>query len=309
MNNHHKVDILLATYEGERFIKEQLDSLFNQTHKNFHIYVRDDLSKDKTVSIVEDFIEKYPQKITLLKSSARLGVKANFSSLMNVSNAPYVMFCDQDDVWLPNKIEKTLDRMIELEVVHKQKPLLVHTDLAVVDENLKIKNRSFWNYIHVKPSNGHSFNRLLSQNVVTGCTVMVNRLLVEIARPIPNECFMHDWWLALVASAFGRVAIINESLMLYRQHGKNTLGAKKFGHLGRIKEQIAKIRKGHLRNMNQALHFYHRYHEMLEKNDKTILKNFIMLSKLSWAKKRWMILKCGFYKEGFLRDFADFILG
>ncbi len=165
-----------------------------------------------------------------------LGACGNFSRLLEQADAPYVMFCDQDDVWLPDKIEITLAAMRELERQHgAETPLLVHTDLMVVDERLNRLGKSLWLFQCTEPQRLTKLNRLLMQNFATGCTVMINRALRDLAVPVPAEALMYDWWLALVATAFGRVAAVEDPTVLYRQHGRNDTGATRWSFLASIR--------------------------------------------------------------------------
>lgn len=305
-----KIDVLLASYEGEKFLAEQIDSILAQSYPHFRIIIRDDASQDNTTDIVHHYAKQYPEKILFIEGKERVGLKANFSKLMEHSSAPYIMFSDQDDVWTPKKIELSLARMSLMEKTYgENNPLLIHTDLTVVDENLKVLSPSFWKYANLKPQNEEPMSRLLNQNVVTGCTMMANRLLVELAMPIPEEAFMHDWWLALTASALGKIGLIEQSTIYYRQHGKNSLGAKKFGSLRNLFNGFDKLRKQDVRKFHQAHVFYHRYNEIFEASPKNIIKAFLNLQRSSWGQKRYAIFKHGFFKQGFMRNFADFIFG
>ena len=156
----------------------------------------------------------------------RLGACGSFARLLEHSDADYVVLCDQDDVWLPGHISQPLARIAAIErELGTDTPVLAHTDLVVVDENLHTIAPSFWAYSNLDPSRGSSLNRLLVQNVVTGCATIINRALARRACPIPKTAPMHDWWLALVASAFGRIEAVAEPTVLYRQHANNRLGA------------------------------------------------------------------------------------
>lgn len=304
-----RVDILLATCNGERYLVEQLESLLAQTYTNTRILIRDDASKDQTPQIIRDYQKKYPGKILSFPGKERLGVRGNFSQLMEFSSSPYVMFSDQDDIWLPHKIEKTLFKLQSLEEVYGNHPYLVHSDLVVVDERLKVLDHSFWKYANLNPAHGCTLNRLLNQNVVTGCTMMVNRLMIELAKPIPPEAFMHDWWMALTAAAFGKIDFLVEPTIHYRQHQKNTLGAQKFGGLHSLSNSFKKLMSKDIRKFHQAHIFYHRYHDLLDHSHKNIMKAFLDLQRANWMMKRYAIYKHGFYKQGFLRKLADFVLG
>ena len=150
------------------------------------------------------------------------------------------MFCDQDDVWFPDKIAVTLGKMQELEGRHGgERPLLVHTDMKVADGNLRVVADSLWRYQKSDPVRGEALNRLLVQNCATGCSMMINRALCDLALPIPAEAMMHDWWLVLVAAAFGTIGHCAEPTLLYRQHGANDVGAKKWS-LADLVPQLAR---------------------------------------------------------------------
>lgn len=225
------IDILLSVYNGEEFIGENLRSLQAQTHTDWRLWIRDDGSSDASVERIRE-LAAGDERIRLLPATGtRLGAMGGFGWLMeNVrSDAPYTMFCDQDDVWLPRKIETTLEAMRRAErEAGPDTPILVHTDLTVVDAGLRVIDRSFWRYQAIRPELT-GLNRLLVQNCVTGCTALFNRPLRELAAPLPDEAILHDWWIALVASGLGRIVHVPEATILYRQHGRNETGARPYG--------------------------------------------------------------------------------
>src|SRR5690606_13737176 len=150
-----------------------------------------------------------------------------FARLLGASTADYIMFCDQDDVWLPGKVTLTLAKMQELEAACGAETfLLVHTDLRIVDENLNLVADSGHRYQQIDPDRGNTLGRLLVQNIATGCTIMVNRALRDLALPIPGAALMHDHWLSLVSACFGKIAYLPEPTLLYRQHSGNKVGAQ-----------------------------------------------------------------------------------
>lgn len=222
------IDILLATYNGSKYINEQIDSLLSQTFQEWTLIVHDDGSKDDTVQILNDYHKKYPNKIRVIDDGIQCGgAKENFSHLMSYSSAPYIMFCDQDDIWLPNKIEITYNEMVSVEIRNPKVPILIHSDLKVVDENLNVISDSMFDYQKL-PKNIGSINQILVQNNITGCTVMINREALSVSLPIPKVAIMHDWWIGCnVLKAKGIIGLISEPLILYRQHTNNTLGSKK----------------------------------------------------------------------------------
>ena len=220
-----KVAILLSTYNGEKYLKNQLDSLMAQSYKDFEIIARDDGSADDTVEILKSY------GIKLLETNENLGAKSSFATLLNYtvehSDAEYFMFCDQDDVWSEYKVEKTLTKMQEMEQQFSDIPLLVHTDLEVVDEKLNTINSSFYTFQKINPFEDN-LNKFLVQNSITGCTIMINRELAQKCLPIPSKAIIHDWWIGLVASKFGKIGYLNSPTIQYRQHNNNTVGAKGF---------------------------------------------------------------------------------
>jgi len=317
MDQSKQIDVLMATYNGEKYIDSQIQSLLNQTHQNFCLYICDDHSKDNTKAIIEKYANDYPEKIKIIVSEKNLGAIQNFSFLMSQSKADYVMFADQDDLWINDKIEKSLAKMKHLEKVHgKELPLLVHTDLTVVDQNLKVLGKSFWNYTHLKPFLFHTTNRFLVQNVVTGCTMMLNRKLCQLSLPVPNEALMHDWWIALTASTFGKIGIINEPTILYRQHGSNTLGAKKFKLFKTLKDGFSAycskdqtLQNKMMAKQAQAKVFFERFQTQLNDNEKLMFKDYLNFQNSSFFKKRIIVIKHGFYRSKCLINCALFLMG
>ena len=297
------IAILLSTYNGAAYLEDFLISLEKQTYQNWDLMVRDDGSSDDTLVILQKFSDNI-NKVSILKDRQNLGAKKSFSTLMNLAlqsqeQYEYIMFSDQDDIWLPDKIEKTYLKMKEFERSRPSLPLLVHSDVSVVDEKLNVLASSFWSYQHIEPTRD-KLNHLLLHNIVTGCTVMVNRALAENVKTIPNEAIMHDWWMAIVASAFGKIAYIDEPLMLYRQHGSNDTGAKNYGWGYFIKKFIE--RPSLDRYLAQAEMFLYMYEDKLDDNSKEMLlalKNFNSYSKF---KKIKVIIKYKLWKNGFIRN-------
>lgn len=299
------IQILLATYNGAAYLAEQLDSLFAQTNRDWRLLVRDDCSTDATAEILAAYQEKYPGIISIVPNDgARLGAGRNFGMLLEHAEAPYVMFCDQDDVWLPDKIEVTLAAMKRLEATHgAEMPLLVHTDLKVVDERLNLLGDSLWRYMGSRPERLSRINRVLMQNFATGCTVMINRSLRDLALPVPAGARMHDWWLALVATAFGRVAAVHRPTMLYRQHGKNDSGAvhwnfvrEVIGFIDRERRNAAITKRDAIfTNLEQqAAAFADRYGERLDPGTRLLLSVFCSLRQRGFFMRRYLTLRYGF---------------
>ena len=227
------IAILMAVYNGATFLESQIVSVLEQNYPNFRLYIRDDGSTDGSVGILEEMARQFPDKIVLLQDETkRLGVIGNFHRLLGYIERsglePYIMLSDQDDVWFPDKIEVTLHQMLETEGwAGQETPVLIHTDLCVTNTNLEILAPSFWHFQRIDPSR-NDLPQICMQNTVTGCTVMMNRALFQKALPVPEGVLMHDWWLGLVASAFGEIRFVPRATMYYRQHGNNHLGATVF---------------------------------------------------------------------------------
>ena len=240
------VGILMAVYNGAHFLESQVASILAQSYSQVRIYVRDDGSTDGSVDILRAMVEQSPERITLLQDEEKhLGVIGNFHRLLRTASQsgsePYLMLADQDDVWFADKVEVTLKEMRQTERwAGKETPVLVHTDLCVTNTSLQIVDPSFWHYQQLDPSRD-DLRQLCMQNMVTGCTVMINRALLKKALPIPDGVLMHDWWLGLVASAFGVIRFIPQATMFYRQHDSNDTGAKKFG-LAYVLQAFLRIR-------------------------------------------------------------------
>jgi glycosyltransferase involved in cell wall biosynthesis len=306
-DDKNNVDILLATYNGARFVEQQIHSVLRQTHPGVRLLVRDDGSRDATAEIVQRFAARRPGQVSLVDGGGqKLGPSASFSLLLRHASAGYVMFCDQDDVWRPTKVETTLLRMRELERVHGTDcPILVHTDMTVVDEGLRTLNRSFWAYQHLDPLQGASLKRLLVQNVVTGCASMINRALLQKAVPIPPGALMHDWWLALAAAAFGRVQCLRQSTMLYRQHGDNQIGAKPWCTARIIRQALAVfdgIPQGLHGTQRQAREFLRRFGRELEPRQRQVVRTYAYIARRGFLTRRLLLFRHGLLKNGWIRN-------
>ena len=216
-----KVNILMSTYNGQQFLAEQIRSIQEQSYSDWTLFIRDDGSSDNTKEILKDF-EHQDSRIHLIDSdkSDNLGVIKSFHKLVNHDRADYYFFSDQDDVWLPNKLELSLK---EAQNYLADLPLMVYMDLKVVNQDLEIMTESM-----VKSQSHHANTELvqeLTENTVTGGVAMINHALAEMWQET-DDILMHDWYLALLASAFGNLVFIDQPGELYRQHSDNVLGAR-----------------------------------------------------------------------------------
>ena len=293
------IDILMATYNGEAYIKEQIDSILNQTYKEWKLYIRDDGSTDNTVKIIKEYVLKYNDRIILIEDGmSGLGAKANFLELMKYSTNDYCMFSDQDDVWLENKIDISLNRMKETEEKYgNNTPILVNTDLKVVDENKFIINESYWDYQQLCGQETR-LNKIIVENNVTGCTMLLNRSLLKKSLDMPKEAIMHDYWINLIAVAFGKREIISEPTILYRQHSNNEVGASNTKSINYLISKLNKndIDKSICKSIGQANKFYSLYGYDLNDSDKEYLEKFINIKNSNLLKRKIIAIKNGFFK-------------
>lgn len=305
-----KVLILLACYNGEVYITEMVESLIAQDYMNTQIILSDDYSSDGTWSVLEKLAEQYPNRITCYRPEQRCGsAQKHFMHLLReFHDAPYVMFCDQDDVWHPDKVSKTLALMRDTE--EDGKPCMVHTDLRVVDRDLQEISPSFC--VHSGLDGKRlAVNQLLVQNVVTGCTMMLNRPLAELAcRDVDAEAMMmHDWWIALLASCCGKTAFLDEATIDYRQHGDNAVGAKDVRSADFLWKRLRsrQMRRSIQDAIRQAEMFAQVYMDVLTDPQKELIRAFSETAKVGFFRRNQIYIRYGLLKKGAVRVVAQLL--
>ncbi len=239
------VQILMSTYNGEKYLRAQLDSILNQTYPSIEILIRDDGSTDGTLSILKTYAESYPN-IKYYEGTNKGAIQSFLELLRNSDDlAKYFAFADQDDVWLPQKI----DRAVELlEKEKSDKPVLYCSDVYITDENLNVIKKD-----DKKPR--PSFGNALVQNICTGCTAVMNQALRDIINhTAPVNIVMHDWWFYLSAALHGKVIYDETASMYYRQHGHNEWGAKT-SRLDVLKYRMKQLTKkrGYIYRQNEEI--------------------------------------------------------
>lgn len=299
------VAIIMATYNGEKYVGDQIDSILGSSYQDFELFIHDDGSKDGTLPLLRTYEEQYPDKIHVYQNVTNMGVTMNFLNALCHTTSDYIMFCDQDDVWKNNKIAITLKRIRHMEAqLGKDRPLAVFTDAVVVDQNLNVIKNSFFCSSHLN-TRKTDLPHMLMENKLIGCTVMVNAALRKVihTHELPTQARFHDWWVGLIASAFGKIGFINDGTLLYRQHGGNVVGDIGFGAY--IKNRITSIQmqKEALRALErQANDFLHIYGELLNDHNKEILEQFAYLSQENMIRKRMILIKYGYLKTGIIRN-------
>ena len=224
-----KIIILLGTYNGSRFLVEQLHSIQKQEWTDWLLLVRDDGSTDATTEILKEFESRDARIRCVRDQYVRLGIVDNYGALLRaavIACQDLVFFSDQDDVCLPTKLSDGIRRLQEYEMVYGKTPLLVHSDLVVTSENLHTIHPSFRRYQGIADEPQSPLTVLLVHNFVTGCTIGMNRSLLEVVVPVPKHVIMHDWWAALCAAGCGQIGYLSTPTVLYRQHGRNEVGAQ-----------------------------------------------------------------------------------
>ncbi len=291
-----RVQILLSTWNGERWLPELLASLEKQTFQDWQLLVRDDGSTDQTLRILLKWQAAHPDKLAgLLLDGSHLGSKLSFSRLVEASTAPCLLFCDQDDVWFPEKVELQYTALRRLEGQYGEAtPLLVHSDLVVVDEERAIQAVSFWDYRAFEVAQRKQ--AYLLNNVVTGCATAFNRAAAELAFPVPVYALEHDRWLALVCAWFGQIQALPHPLLLYRQHDENAIGAEPATVNG-LSVRVDGWSQ-------QAEVFLHRFGERLNAEDFKLVTAVAGLRYLHGWKRRQHILHHRLFKPGVLNNVA-----
>ncbi|WP_409076863.1 glycosyltransferase family 2 protein [Bombilactobacillus bombi] len=301
---------MMATYNGEKYLKQQINSILKQTYQNFVLLIRDDNSTDNTQNIINEYELNYPDKIVVIKDHFKAGsAKDNFGLLVRyvqehcLDDFEYFMFSDQDDFWRANKVELSISRLLNC-----TQPTLVHTDLKVVDQNLKLINNSFMKMSSLN-GNEHRLQRLLVQNNVVGCTMAWNKALMQIIKPNFDQAIMHDWFIALIACCYGKIVFINEETVLYRQHDDNAVGVKSSHSFKYIKEGLQKLLFAkNTWNIvkNQSIFLLDAY-KNIPYSKVSVIASFTNAFNHRKVTRIRILIKNGFIKQGVIRIIGEFI--
>ncbi|MFN7834395.1 MAG: glycosyltransferase family 2 protein [Burkholderiaceae bacterium] len=302
------VEVLLAVHNGATWLAQLLDSLQYQTYANFLIIAFDDGSTDGSAEVIRRHRLFVDGRVRLLEHPVNRGQRATMNELLRHSTALYVLFADQDDWWLADKVERFVAAAQVAQARHGAgTPLLVHSDLTVVGRDLQALHRSLRVYQGLDPVHAERFGGLLMQNVVTGCALLVNRaLLARIGFEIPGAAVMHDYYLALAAAVFGKIEYLPVPTVLYRQHGGNTLGAKAHGmaawRASGWRATQEKIRVSLLDRSGQADDFLSRWGVQLHEHQRAACRALAELPRQGWWRRRYAIVRHGLWKVGLVRN-------
>lgn len=244
MTKGNPIEILMATYDGAPYIREQIDSILAQTDENWRLTLSDDGSTDGTDAIIDEYAARYPDRVRRVHSGRRFGgAMPHFMWLTENCDAAYIAYCDDDDTWKPDKLEKLRAAMLGAQArLGGETPILVFADQTVTRADGGVIAPSLMRY-QKQYFGEFDWRSILMQNVVTGGAMMVNRLLAQMAlrSTVRSQIIMHDWWMAAVAARFGEIVYIDEPLGTYRQHGANSVGAKDVGSAAHMLHKLSHI--------------------------------------------------------------------
>lgn len=304
-----EVIILLATYNGELYLRELLDSIINQTYKNWKLIISDDGSTDNTRNIIKEYEAKYQKQIMFVDLKQKFGsATKHFMNLLNkYQDSDYIMFCDQDDVWHSNKIEITLNKMNKLEEISDVN--LVFTDLRVVDDNLNLLHSSFMEFMQL---NSKAYpEKLILENCISGCTMMLNKKLIKLViKNYDNEkIIIYDWWITLIASSLGKIGYADEATIDYRQHNSNVVGATDKNSLKTIFIKAKNRKENHQKKLLQANEIYNLYNQEMNEESKKLYKAIHDNYNLSKINRLTMYRKYKMYPKNILQKISIVIWG
>lgn len=307
-----KIIILLATYNGGKFIMEQLDSIVKQSYSNWEVLISDDGSTDDTLNIIREFCSKDYRIKIVNEGLTKLGACQNFGNLLKTAldkEWDFVMFADQDDFWYENKIQLTLDSMLDGGNFIKI-PKLVYTDFEYADEELTpLPKETDHNISGWKEPN---LQRLLAQNNIYGCTMMINRLLAERAIPIPSSAENHDYWISMVAASLGEIIHIKKRTILYRQHANNVSGhysnnslKKRFQRYYKRNAQLEKMMR---MRFEMAGELHNRFYKDISEPNQKLLLGYSNFENQNGIERVSFCFKKGIEKDSFLQSLAFYYL-
>ena len=279
-NDADSISVALALYNGNRFLSEQLSSLKDQTKKPCELIVVDDCSSDNSVEIANTFSCAFNKRIYLNDKNG--GPVYTFKKLAGLCNGNHIAFCDQDDIWLPQKLELSL---AEIKKLNNKVPAIVYTDMSVIDEQGKLLQQSYFQQRKIRPHKLF-FADILYGNIVTGCTALINKAMAAELEKMPLNIMMHDWWMALIAFSFGENFFIDQSTVLYRSHENSVTTKHKTSYFTVFRDDYKKGEFYLKEHIQQAIEFKNMYASCLSKKDLQSLERFIALKNKPFFYKR-----------------------
>ncbi len=285
------ISVAMATFNGEKFIKEQLESIFCQTIQPQEIIICDDCSSDRTIEIIESLNNPL---IKVYKNITKIGVVENFKKAVSLTiNGNFVALSDQDDVWFSHKLEILYNSIFDYK--ESKVPTIAYSDLILVDNNKGIINESFWNELN-HHNHVHNFSTLLFGNFITGHTILMNSSMKKELELKPIDTILHDVWIAFIALGVGKAVKIDQPLAFYRQHDSNINYNTKNLKPSKIKERLIKLSLLFKKNKYLseefmiAKQYFSLYKNRLSIENRNQIENFIAAEKKSYLSK-YLLLK------------------
>lgn len=309
------IHIIMCTYNGEKYIKEQIESILHNSTTDWRLYISDDGSTDSTYALASEYAKDYPQKIILTTHINVADPSIHFLEKikdisMIMQDDDYIMLCDQDDIWYNNKIELTLKHMSNLVMKNSNEmPLLVCTDVEVVNEKKEQLSRSFRRMIHYS-INKLDIAHLLMEHKAQGCTIMINKALADKIRKLPKVNTIHDMWLEMIAVTMGKMDYVDEPTMAYRRYAEQyTAGEMRFWKMVLEQMKHMKEQKYMVYGMaQQTQEFLRIYGEELACECRELIETFATLEQQGFWQKRFNIIKYHMWKTGVIRNIGMMIL-
>lgn len=306
------VEIVLSTYNGALYLGELFDSILDQTYTHWKMLIRDDGSSDSTHLIISEYAASHPGRFELIEDDlGNLGPSRSFNMLLMAARSNYLAICDQDDLWYPDKLDRQMNIIKEIEKQNgRDMPILVHSDLFVCGHSMSPIAGSLWKYQKTDPEEMKDIRCLLMQNFVTGCTLLMNRALCQCALPVPRNVMMFDWWIALVAIQAGKIVTIPAPLVQYRQHGFNAVGAKKWGVRYFI-SRVFQVKNGFWAGLRETQIQADELWRHLEKKDvdyADIIKKYGSFHQKNWLYRKRSYITMGLRKYGRIKQFITWLL-
>ena len=279
MIKNKKIDILMATYNGEKYLSEQIDSIVGQTYQNWNLLIRDDNSSDGTLQILEKY-EKLDRRIKILRDNrGNLGIVKNFEELLKNSESELIMFSDQDDIWLENKLEvylKTIEKV-------RLKNVLIHSDAILFSEDkTNILKETFIS----KKAIRKGLENVFFNYFVQGATILISKEIKNFILPFPKEVYLHDRYIHLMSELFFERIFIKGSLIYYRQHSNNQIGAK-----NTLKKLLSK-RYFDKKDYELIKVIYNNYSDILSNDKKKLIEEYFEITDIKKTRfNRFLKLK------------------
>lgn len=272
------LSIAMTTYNGEDFLVQQIDSILNQTYQNFELIICDDCSTDNTISIIKRYINKHAN-IKLFQNTVQLGSVKNFEQAIRLSKGEYIALSDQDDIWRTDKLQIEMKYIKTLEEQYTAIPLMVHSDLSMIDENNVHIASSYFKFKNYTLEEKKDLSHILGPCGVMGNTILMNRLLKDHILPFPPSLAVHDYWIALINELYGKRSTLHQPLVAYRIHQKNLSNSQqhiKVTLLSKFKRSLTlDFSLPYMEIEREKVLHYLLDNYLISKNDKILIHKFI----------------------------------